>query len=97
IGTLSQNAWVAVEAIFLRRITLEYLTVKALPLAIFKTLPLLRFLEIDNCCQLTELPTEFGKGGAFPALEELRLETLIGLNELPDLEEESMKMLKELR
>ncbi|GLJ38405.1 hypothetical protein SUGI_0781980 [Cryptomeria japonica] len=81
----------------LRRITLEYLNVKVLPPALFETLPLLRLLEIENCNELTELPVEFGKEGAFPALEELRLEKLNALKELPALEERSMSMLKEFR
>ncbi|GLJ38408.1 hypothetical protein SUGI_0782050 [Cryptomeria japonica] len=81
----------------LRRITLEYLNVKVLPPAIFETLPLLRLLEIENCNELTKLPDEFGKEEAFPALEELRLQNLKALKELPALEDRSMNMLKEFR
>ncbi|GLJ55694.1 hypothetical protein SUGI_1196400 [Cryptomeria japonica] len=81
----------------LRRITLEYLKVKAIPPSVFETLPLLRLLEIEHCEELTDLPAEFCKERSFPALEELRLDHLRELKELPCFAQGTMTMLKELR
>ncbi|GLJ55695.1 hypothetical protein SUGI_1196430 [Cryptomeria japonica] len=81
----------------LRRITLDYLKVKAIPPSVFEMLPLLRLLEIEHCEELTNLPTEFCKERAFPALEELRLDHLRELKELSCFPQGTMTTLKELK
>eukprot|EP01018_Ginkgo_biloba_P027853 Gb_08988 [translate_table: standard] len=78
------------------RITFEYLNVKAFPAELAK-LKYLRLLEIEHCYEITALPSEFGAMEAFPALEELRVDSLKALEQLPTLEKGAMTHMKEFR
>eukprot|EP01018_Ginkgo_biloba_P020162 Gb_22529 [translate_table: standard] len=68
---------------------------KTLPM--LERMPQLRRLQIAYCTHLRELPADFGRSAAFPSLEDLKLERLDMLEELPTLEMGSMSRLQEFR
>uniref|UniRef100_A0A0D6QRI0 Uncharacterized protein n=1 Tax=Araucaria cunninghamii TaxID=56994 RepID=A0A0D6QRI0_ARACU len=65
-------------------------------LCALQKLPMLRRLDIGGSWTMKVLPAEFGKAGAFPVLERFWLEKMMVLEEIAELEEGAMPLLKRL-